>query len=572
MTRAKPGSTRSRSWEDRDRRSMYLNIGFGLTIVVAILLLVIAWGASWYGDHLAQAGSVSGETITKDAFAKQVDINAFRADYQSRRIRTLLAAGRIRAADAEARQAVIDQRLGQTATISLEQLVDGTIQAKLAPDQGVTVTDADIDARFAEEATTPELRHAWMIAVAPELAAGESAPTDAAKAAAKAKAAAALADLKAGKDWETVAKAVSTDATKDQAGDLSFVDKFSTLDQPFLDAVMAAAQDTPTEVIEGLDGTYRVGRVTEIVAPVVDATLESQVKDAGISLDDFRAALRREVVRSKLDDAIVAARLAPGPQREVSEILIQEGQSESGPQAVRTRHILYSPNDDPQNASTLPADDPGWAAAEAAAKATYEKLKADPSLFDSIARAESDESAAVSTGGKLPYFSADDPIDPAFWKAISAPGLQPGQLLAPVKSSFGWHVIQVQHFPTDQEWAAKLKTQMDAGTLPFADAARDNSDKASAADGGLLGWVGKGQLDEAQEAAIFAAPIGKVSDPLTVPGEGIYLYKVSTEETRAPEGDQAATLKNSAFSIWYAKQKATFDIVRDAAIAGDAAS
>jgi len=549
---------------------MLLNIGFGLTILAAVLLLLLAWGASWYGDHLAAAGSVNGQTITKDAFAKQVAVNTFRADYQSRRIRNLLAAGHIRAADAESRQALLDQRVAQVDPMSLEQLIDGTIQAELAAKQGVTVADADIDARLADEATTPELRHAWMIAVAPELAAGETTPTDVAKAAAKTKAVAALADLKAGKDWETVAKTVSTDATKEQAGDLSFIDKDSALEPAFLAALVAAAKDTPTEVIEGSDGTYRIGRVTEVVAPVLDDSLATQLQDAGISQEDFRAALKRDVTRSKLDEAIVAARLAPGPQREVAEILIQEGQSESGPSAVRTRHILYSPNGDPQNASTVAAGDPAWAAAEAKAKATYEKLKADPSQFDSIARAESDEGAARTSGGKLPYFSTDDAIDPAFAAAIFAPGLQPGQLLEPVKSAFGWHVIQVQHFPTDQEWAAQLKTKVDAGALTFADAARDNSDLASAADGGKLGWVGKGQLSEEQEQAIFAAPIGKVSDPLTVPGEGIYLYKVSTEETRAPDGEQADNLKTSAFSVWYSKEKGAYVIVRDPSATGAA--
>ncbi len=160
-------------------------------------------------------------------------VNAFRADYQQRRLRTLLAAGRIRSIDADARQQVIAQRLGQIDSISLEQLIDGRIQDELAAKQGVTVTDAEIDARIADEATTPELRHAWMIAVKPELATGESVATDAEKAAAKAKAEAALVDLKAGKDWETVAKAVSTDTTKEQAGDISYIDKDAALDTDF---------------------------------------------------------------------------------------------------------------------------------------------------------------------------------------------------------------------------------------------------------------------------------------------------------------------------------------------------
>ena len=46
---------------------MLLNIGFGLTIVAALLLLLIALGASWYNDHLAAAATVNGQTITKDA-------------------------------------------------------------------------------------------------------------------------------------------------------------------------------------------------------------------------------------------------------------------------------------------------------------------------------------------------------------------------------------------------------------------------------------------------------------------------------------------------------------------------
>jgi parvulin-like peptidyl-prolyl isomerase len=565
-SRARP--SHSRTWDDRERRNMLLNIGFGLTIVAALLLLLAAAGVSWYGDHLAPAASVNGQTITKDAWSKQVEVNAFRADYAKRRIRTQLAAGQINPSDAEARQATIDQRLQQIDAASLEQLVDGKIQAELAAKQGVTITPADVDARLKEEATTPEARHAWMIAVKPDLADGASTPTDAAVTAAKAKADQALADLKAGKDWDTIAKSVSTDATKDKAGDLGFVDENSSLDPAFRDQLLAAAKDTPTEVVKGADGTFRIGRVSEIVAPVEDATLASQVADAGISLDDFRAALQRDVTRTKLNDAILAQFLAPGPQRHVSEIFLPYGASETGPSAIRVRHILYSPNDDPTNASKVPGDDPAWAKAKADAEAAYAKVKADPSLFDSIARAESDETSATTTGGKLPWFSTDDGIDAAFAAAIFAPGLQPGQLLDPVQSAFGWHVIQVMHYPTDEEWAAKLKTDIDAGTLTFADAARDNSSKAEAAKGGDIGWIGKGQVDQAQEAAIFAAPIGKVSDPLVVPDEGIYLYLVDQEVTRAPDADQEATLRSSAFSTWYSQQKATFDITRDPVISG----
>ena len=81
--------------------------------------------------------------------------------------------------------------------------------------------------------------------------------------------------------------------------------------------------------------------------------------------------------------------------------------------AVRVRHILYSPKDDPSGAQdgTIPADDPSWAAAEADARAAYAKLQADPTQFDAIARAESDETSArgiTGTGGKLPGYVTND--------------------------------------------------------------------------------------------------------------------------------------------------------------------
>lgn len=569
--RARPGATRPRTWDDRDRRNLLMNLGFGLTVLVALLLLAITFGLSWYNDHLSAAATVNGQTITRDAYKTQVAINTFRLDYQTRRIRTLLTAGHIRTSDAQARLSLIDQRKQQLNTISLEQLIDGTIMNQLASQQGLTISDADVEAQVTEEATTPELRHAWVIAVAPTLAAGESAPSDAEKADAKAKADQALADLKAGKDWATVAKAVSTDATKDQGGDLGYVDKNAGLDQAFVDALMAVAKDTPTDVIEGSDGTYRIGRVTDIIASSVDATLQQQVQDAGISFSDFRAALRLEAVHAKLSDALLAKYLVTGPQRQVQEIYMQYGSSETGPSAVRVRHILYSPNGDPNKASTVPDTDPAWAAAKAKADATYAKLKADPSLFDSIARAESDESLAKQSGGKLPYFSKDDAIDPAFAQAIFQPGLQPGQLLPPVKSSFGWHVIQVMHFPTDMEWANKLKQQAEAGA-DFGTLARDNSDKADAATGGDIGWVARGQLDQQLEDAIFNTKVGGISDPVQIVGDGVYLFKVNQEESRPIDATQKAAIEGSAFSNWYAKQKATFTITRDASITNAAAS
>ena len=94
------------------------------------------------------------------------------------------------------------------------------------------------------------------------------------------------------------------------------------------------------------------------------------------------------------------------------------------------------------------------------ARATYAKLKADPEpVRRDRARGERRGRRRSPAAASCRTSRPRTPIDQAFADAIFAPGLQPGQLLEPVKSAFGWHVIQVMHGPTDLEWADTLKTE-----------------------------------------------------------------------------------------------------------------
>jgi parvulin-like peptidyl-prolyl isomerase len=570
--RARQGPSRSRSWEDRGRRNFLMNLGFGLTILLALLLLAIAGGVSWYGGHLAAAAKVNDQTINKDQLAKQVTVDSFILDYQRRRVRSLLSAGHLWATDANARISALDSQLSSIQSSALNQLTQGLISLDLVGKQGLTVTDAEVQAKITQASTTLEMRHVWMILVAPALATGETSATAAEKAAAKAKADQALTTLKGGGDWATIAKSTSTDTpSAPGGGDLGYVDSNSGLDTAFVTALFAAPVNTPTAVIAGADGSYRIGRVTDILAPVADPTFLDQAKAAGISIDDLDRTVRYSAANTKLSDAITAAAMASAPQRHVYEIYMQTSASESGPSAIRVRHILFSPNHNPSAASSVAATDPAWAAAKSLADAAYAKLQADPSQFDALARSESDDSSAATNGGKLPYYSTDDPIDAAFGAAIHKAGLQPGQLLAPVKSAFGWHVIQVMHGPTDAAWAARLESQA-TDLLTFQALARDNSDEKSAGSEGDLGWIGQHtyQLSDQLAAAIFAAPVGKASTVTTIAGDGTYIYWVAAETTKVPDGDQAAAIKASAFTAWYTTAKAAYTVWQDPAITGSA--
>ncbi len=573
-SRPRQGSSRTRIWDDPTRRNMLYNIGFGLAIVAALLTMAIAGAVGWYSGHLAPAITVNNITLNQDDVARQTKVNAFLVDYQTKLARTLLSSGHLWATDANARISALQNEVSQLTSLSVSQLTDGTIMVDLAQQNGQAVNADDINSSEKEAATQSELRHIWMIVVAPTLASGETAATDAEKAAAKAKADKALADLKAGGDWATIAKATSTDtATAPQGGDVGFIDKNSSLDSGFVKALFASQLNTPTDVIAGADGSYYIGKVSETIAPSTDPNFASAAQQAGISQADLDWSFKYNAANTKLNDWVVSQAMASAPQRHVYRIYMKYSASEIGPGAVRVRHILFSPNHDPNAATSLAATDPAWAAAKTLADAAYAKLQADPTQFDALARSESDDSNSAPSGGKLGYLTKDDGLDQAFADAIFASGLQPGQVLPPVKSAYGYHIIQIMSYPTDLQWANKLVSQATSLDV-FKTLARDNSDDTESAQGGDMGWIGKNtyQVTDQLAQAIFAAPVGKVSTVTSIDQDGTYIFWVADEQTKVPDGAQADSIKANAFSSWYTPLRATYTIWQDPALSSSTSS
>ena len=560
------------SWDTRDRRNFYLNLAFGLAVLAALLILGIAVALNYYNEHLASVGSVNGQSITRDELRDRATIESWRLEIAKRRIRSQAVAGQLTPAQAEAQTQVIDQEVQGVPATALEKIIDNRIQAGLATEEGISVTDADIDAKLAEEATTPESRHAWQIEVEPAGDSGAAGPTAEQKAAARATIDKALADIEGGKAWEDVARTVSTDAaTAPQAGDLGWLTKTDTqTEESFLAALFAAQANAPTDVVEGDDGIFRIGRVTEIVPEAVDAVYQETLVNDGIDLARYRAVVRGDVIRAKLEDKLVADASKPQPQRDTAEIYLSQGTIELPDDAVKVRHILYSPKDDPAAASNgdIPDEDPSWGQAKLDADAAYARLKADITQFDAVAREDSDEESARGpdgSGGVLDaYVSADSSYVESFSKPILDAKPTDGQLLPPIKTEFGYHIVQVLSHAPD---LAAIKAKIDSGESDFAGVARDISEAPDAPRGGDLGWIAKGQLEKAKSDAIFAAPVGKTSAVVTVEDDGQYLFLVKNEEERAPEGRQLDEIRSRLFSDWYQPKKDAVTITRDESIA-----
>ncbi|HVL54381.1 MAG TPA: SurA N-terminal domain-containing protein, partial [Vitreimonas sp.] len=166
--RAKPVVRSRRSFLDRpDRKNFLTNLAFGLVVVVALAVLALAAFFTWYDEHMAPVASVNGQGITRDELNRRYEVESARLSIAESRILDEFNAGRLTAEQRDAQMQFLGQRQQQLPSIALERLIDARIQADLAAQEGVGVTDDDVAAQIAEEATRPEQRNVSVIEVVP---------------------------------------------------------------------------------------------------------------------------------------------------------------------------------------------------------------------------------------------------------------------------------------------------------------------------------------------------------------------------------------------------------------------
>lgn len=78
---------------------------------------------------------------------------------------------------------------------------------------------------------------------------------------------------------------------------------------------------------------------------------------------------------------------------------------------------------------------------EEKANEIYEQVKADPEKFAQIAEEESLDTGSAKNGGDLGWFGRGMMV-PEFEQVAFS--LEPGEISEPVKSMFGWHIIQLE--------------------------------------------------------------------------------------------------------------------------------
>lgn len=534
-----------------------------IVVVVTIAIAGLAYG--FWESNLKPLANVNGTEVGRGEWEDRQELEAFRADRAESQVRAALAEGSIDSDLANRRLTNIASDSPQDAAEVMTDLVDLIFQGQLAAERGIVLGEDGLAAAVAADGGLPEARLVEAIILITEEQAAGQAATDAGIADARERAEAALAELRAGGDPETLAETYGPGNY-----DTGYITQGDISDAAWEDAIFELDDGAVTDVFEAASGEQLIGKVTTIVPAEEDeGFVEAVNEEVGESI--HRRNVELEATSARLQEEITQEALAAEyEQVELAEIFI-EGNPFADPEAdvgdVRASHILYQPetpldeDGNPTDVADLPPDDPAWEAAREEAEAVAALMRAVDDVdarmgaFAARARRDSDDTASGARGGDLGYFTRDTMV-PEFSAAIfDAEDPQRGDILGPVRSDFGWHVIMFEESraPLADRVAAVQAALAEEGA-DFAAIAAEYSDGAAADEGGEIGWQRTDQLDDLTLLALTIIEPGEVSEPVDT-GDGYRIYKLLDEATRPLEPDAAAVVEQTAFADWYQERR-----------------
>lgn len=305
--------------------------------------------------------------------------------------------------------------------------------------------------------------------------------------------------------------------------------------------------------------------------------LRRRLKADGIEFEKFYTEIHDELLISRLRQREVDSRINVSEQ-EIDEYLRnqggQPGTAGTAPAALNLAEILVAV---PENATP-----DQLAALQAKAQQVLERARAGVNF--AVLANDFSASASRSNGGQMGLRSADR-YPPLFVEATQ--NVRAGDLADLVRSGAGFHILKViekkpggglpdavvtqthaRHIllrltPQLTEAAAveklaSLKKRITAGQADFATLARENSQDASAKQGGDLGWADPGMFVPEFEKTMNALAPNQISDPL-VSRFGVHLVQVlERRETQVSANDQREMVRgllrekkqNEAYVRW----------------------
>jgi len=266
--------------------------------------------------------------------------------------------------------------------------------------------------------------------------------------------------------------------------------------------------------------------------------LRERLRLEGQSYAKFRDNIRDQLMVERLREREVASRIRISDV-DIDDLIEKRRIAAGGGMQINVAQILVPV---PEGASDAVVEE---RRAKAAAALARTRGGED---FATVAR-EVSEDGNRAQGGEIGLRPADRLPD-VFLKAVQ--GLKPGEIARELlRSGAGFHVLKLIErqesgaFTVDQsrvrhillrpspelspEAAARrlvqFKRDIQDGKKTFEQLARDNSEDASAAQGGDLGWSSPGTFVPEFEEVVTALPVGGLSDPVTT-RFGLHLIQV----------------------------------------------
>jgi parvulin-like peptidyl-prolyl isomerase len=561
--------SRIAAWYQTADKSLLTNLAFLAAIAFSALLLVGAVGASWWGSTFATAVEVNGRSMSVGEARARGDIELFRLGLESSRIRARVSAGTLSSEQGNAILQEINDASTNIGSQITSEIIDVLLISQLAQARDVTADQTAIDAEWAKETTIPELRLLRRITIDIAKAPKSGVPSAATIADAQARADAIIDELSAGGDFAAIAKRESSDSYAPEGGRIGWSSKD---EDPLTDLGYAAAWDLtapgPTAVIRRAVDQFVIFYVDQIRASSTDADFEKSVSEANVDLDLYKKMSAERALRAALSAHVTAELLVePVQQRDVSFVSIAAPQDGGVSEEVQVRHILYSPNDDSEGAGTLDASDPAWAAAKAEATAAYEKILAGTPIED-LASASDDEGSGAE-GGLLAW-AIKGTFVPEFDEAVWADGLKQGDLLGPVKTQFGYHVIQFEERRAGiMLRLEQLATDLAAAGADFDAVAADAEKEIDGLTVDRPGFVVRYAINPQLSAMVWKLGDGEVSGVKTL-GDQLAIIRVNAIENKPYTEEQRTAVEASGFLIWLDGYTSAAKIVIDGAVVQEA--
>ena len=159
-----------------------------------------------------------------------------------------------------------------------------------------------------------------------------------------------------------------------------------------------------------------------------EESLKAALARQGLTLDDYRAGLKKQLMKMKIIQLKVKSRVQVTDQ-DVKARIAQRAALDALEFRVRARHILF----------VVPSPDLA-ALAEGRARAARARLERGES-FEDLARELSEDPGSKERGGDLGEFGRGEMVAEFERAAFSA---EPGRLVGPLRTPFGWHLLRVE--------------------------------------------------------------------------------------------------------------------------------